>query len=517
MCLAKHHTCSEFGLPFKYFTEKMLTIIAASTGGMRCAITYKNAQISCRALSTIRMGKSKQAQTKSSVLDVYSEPPSEARSQTWIPPEVPAAGITQRSATIAIVGEPNAGKSTLLNALLGKTLSAVSPKYNTTRDRLLGVLTEGDCQLCLTDTPGFVRKEEGRGKYVAPLVTAAVEAVPEADVVLMVVDVAKRFSPESQAALSDMIRLSVENAAIPLIAANKCDLLRGMQPTKEQEELMNRSTTSTVGKYLTRVPKDGQLLALKLGFLEDWMEAEVHKSGLVGPKGFDSDEIWIPIDENPNAVPTPSQKLENGVLYQALPSPYKHLRPVLPISASLDRGIDLLRESLQLLAPKRPWSYGREMLTDQAPLDLVREQIRAQLFHVLHREVPYKVRQETRSWREVALDAEGRIVQETTASAIAASGIPRPETAFGTLNKELGSSMSVLSPHAPGGRGVVIHQDIQVPSQTVASMLLAREGYAIKYVARKAGQSIEKLLGKKVFLRLHVTVKEQLKRNPGLE
>jgi hypothetical protein len=83
----------------------------------------------------------------------YSAAPASATSRAWLPPEV---APNQRSLNVAIVGEPNVGKSTLVNRLLRRKVSAVSPKQNTTRDRVLGVLTEGNIQLVFYDTPGFV-------------------------------------------------------------------------------------------------------------------------------------------------------------------------------------------------------------------------------------------------------------------------------------------------------------------------------------------------------------------------
>src|SRR3546814_9978842 len=64
-------------------------------------------------------------------------------------------GIMQRCGLVAVVGAPNAGKSTLVNALVGQKVAITSPKTQTTRTRLLGVALEGEAQIMLVDTPGI--------------------------------------------------------------------------------------------------------------------------------------------------------------------------------------------------------------------------------------------------------------------------------------------------------------------------------------------------------------------------
>jgi GTP-binding protein Era len=78
------------------------------------------------------------------------------RASASVRPATPVPVDKQRSLWVAIVGEPNVGKSVLLNRVVGEKVSAVSPKYNTTRQRVLGVRTHGDVQLVFSDTPGFV-------------------------------------------------------------------------------------------------------------------------------------------------------------------------------------------------------------------------------------------------------------------------------------------------------------------------------------------------------------------------
>ena len=90
---------------------------------------------------------------------------------------------------VAILGAPNAGKSTLLNQMLGEKLSIVTHKAQTTRIRVLGLLTEGNTQIGLIDTPGIFQP---KGRLEKAMVRAAWESLEGADLVLLIVDAAAR-------------------------------------------------------------------------------------------------------------------------------------------------------------------------------------------------------------------------------------------------------------------------------------------------------------------------------------
>ena len=91
-----------------------------------------------------------------------------------------------RSGFVAVIGRPNVGKSTLMNWLVGQKVAIVSPKPQTTRSRILGILTREDVQVIFVDTPGLHRP---RHKLGQAMVAAATRAIPDADVVLFMVDV----------------------------------------------------------------------------------------------------------------------------------------------------------------------------------------------------------------------------------------------------------------------------------------------------------------------------------------
>lgn len=107
--------------------------------------------------------------------------------------------MTTRCGSIAIVGAPNAGKSTLVNALVGQKVAIVSAKVQTTRTRLIGIATEGEAQLLLIDTPGIFTTT--RRRLDRAMVKAAWDSVPDADVIAMVIDAKSGLKDEPRAIL----------------------------------------------------------------------------------------------------------------------------------------------------------------------------------------------------------------------------------------------------------------------------------------------------------------------------
>ncbi len=97
--------------------------------------------------------------------------------------------MTQHCGLVAVLGAPNAGKSTLVNALVGQKVAIVSAKAQTTRARLMGIALEGEAQIILADTPGLF---EPRRRLDRAMVNAAWEGAAEADAILLVVDGRKK-------------------------------------------------------------------------------------------------------------------------------------------------------------------------------------------------------------------------------------------------------------------------------------------------------------------------------------
>jgi len=128
------------------------------------------------------------------------------------------AESTHRFGHVALIGRPNVGKSTLLNALLGTKLSIVTPKPQTTRHRILGIVTRDDAQVAFVDTPGL--HQGGRRALNRQLNRVARQVPDEADVLVHVVD-GVRWREEDEA----VWKLVAAQAAPCLLAVNKVDKL----------------------------------------------------------------------------------------------------------------------------------------------------------------------------------------------------------------------------------------------------------------------------------------------------
>jgi len=128
-----------------------------------------------------------------------------------------------RSGYVALVGKPNVGKSTLLNAWLGFKLAPVSPKPQTTRARLLGILTQPDAQIIFVDTPGIHLPRTKLGEY---MVHAAKEAIPDADVLVFMVDASE---PPTRADEEIARLIHAQGHGAVILALNKIDVAPGEQ------------------------------------------------------------------------------------------------------------------------------------------------------------------------------------------------------------------------------------------------------------------------------------------------
>jgi len=222
-----------------------------------------------------------------------------------------------KSGFVSIIGRPNAGKSTLLNSILGEKIAIISDKPQTTRNRILGIRNLPDGQIVFLDTPGI---HHSRSRLNQSMVKTALSTYKEVDVIAF------------------------------LIEANT--------PENDENNFIHRT--------LERIQKPIFLL--------------INKIDLV-PK-----EELLPIIDRYSQFPSYTQ--------------------IIPLSALLGDGIDLLLDELLKVLPEGPQLFPEDMITDLSERFLAGEMIREKVFRLTRQEIPYATavvveelkRRSTRTW-----------------------------------------------------------------------------------------------------------------------
>jgi GTP-binding protein Era len=244
-------------------------------------------------------------------------------------------GEGYRSGFVSILGNPNVGKSTLLNAILRQKLSIVSPKPQTTRHRILAVLTDPSYQLILSDTPGMLKPSY---KLQEAMMDTVKGAAVDADVVVLVTDV---FG-ETLADERILEGLQLTDRPV-LVVVNKIDLVENLTAS-----VLNVSVASA-GAELTRLPSSRQvkergsdaLTALSLRRLEALWASRLPKAQVVG------------------------------------------------VSAALGFNVSELVTRLVGLLPAGPKYFPDDMLTNRDERFFAAEIVREAVFHLYRDELPY--------------------------------------------------------------------------------------------------------------------------------
>ena len=178
-----------------------------------------------------------------------------------------------KTAMITICGRPNVGKSTLTNALVGEKIAIVSPKPQTTRSRITAVVSHGDTQFVLLDTPGFHKPRTRLGDYMVNVVR---ESVADVDCVLLLVEPIPSVGPQEEALIERL-----RQAKVPaLLVINKID-------TVDKAGLLE-----VMAVYAAAFDFDAILpVSAKTGEGLDELLAEMEKYAAEGPHLFPDDMI----------------------------------------------------------------------------------------------------------------------------------------------------------------------------------------------------------------------------------
>ncbi len=178
-----------------------------------------------------------------------------------------------KTAIISVVGRPNVGKSTLTNKLVGYKVAIVSNKPQTTRTRITGVLTQGDCQFVFLDTPGLHKPRSKLGDFMVKVVT---DTVSEVDVAALVVEPKPEIGPAEESLIGQ-----IQAGGIPsILVINKVD-------TVPREELL-----AVIAAYAEKHDFDAVIpVSARTGEGTDVLLAELKKFALEGPALFPEDMV----------------------------------------------------------------------------------------------------------------------------------------------------------------------------------------------------------------------------------
>jgi GTP-binding protein Era len=270
---------------------------------------------------------------------------------------LPSGGEDHRCGYVCIVGAPNMGKSTLLNALLQESLSVATRRPQTTRHAILGLMTDEHVQVCLMDTPGVI--EAPAYKLQEGMMEAVRGAIVTADVLLVVTDVFSTPIPND-----DLFRTLQATDKPVIVAINKIDLIDQVNP-----DTSDPGKTFTVEQAIVRwrslLPRALAILPMAASQGPDQVGIVALRSLLIGKETL------------PEALRDLGRPIEGMFLE-------KTITP----------------QQAQRLLPLGPPLYEADALTDRSERFFASEIIRGALFTNLKKEVPYCCEVRIQQFRE---------------------------------------------------------------------------------------------------------------------
>uniref|UniRef100_A0A674NW23 GTPase Era, mitochondrial n=1 Tax=Takifugu rubripes TaxID=31033 RepID=A0A674NW23_TAKRU len=254
---------------------------------------------------------------------------------------------------VAIIGSPNAGKSTLSNQLLGRKVFAVSKKVHTTRNRAMGVLTEGDTQIILLDTPGLTTVSKvKRHQLEKSLLVDPWNTVKEADLMVVMVDVADRWMCSRLD--FEVLKCLAQHPDTPaILVLNKVDKV------KAKDRLLDITAVLTCGMV------NGHKMRVRPVIKPPW-----------------------------------AKKLKEQLKVLRSQLGWPHFKDVFMLSSVDSDDVETLKTYFITKAKTGSWKYHSEVLTDQSPEEVCTNLIREKLLEYLPQEVPYAVTQSIEFWQE---------------------------------------------------------------------------------------------------------------------
>lgn len=184
---------------------------------------------------------------------------------------------TDQSVVVAVVGRPNAGKSSLVNAIVGEKVSIVSPKPQTTRDRITGICTEGNKQIVFLDTPGMFKPRTKLDEHMDRSIKSSLDG--DADVVVIVLDCTKGITADDE----KLIVSRLDSKAPLYVVLNKIDLKNydAVYPILEKlNPYMNRKSGRSIKDVIPTSCKTGR----NIDVVKSALKSECRDGGFLFPE-----------------------------------------------------------------------------------------------------------------------------------------------------------------------------------------------------------------------------------------
>ena len=248
--------------------------------------------------------------------------------------DLDATPAGHRSGFVAVIGRPNVGKSTLMNRFVGQKVAIVSPKPQTTRSRILGILTHEDYQVIFVDTPGL---HHPRHKLGQTMVATATHAIPDADVVLFLVDVSVPPT-EQDRAIAKLIQEQTHHSYAKGSAAAHSHI-KGSTAT--HSHIKGSTATASVILVLNKM----------------------------------------------DLLPPDKVQAHTEAYWKAAPSHQEWMMTVATEGKNLDELLELIVAAL----PEGPCYYPGDQVTDQTEREIGAELIREQVLRHMRQEIPHAV------------------------------------------------------------------------------------------------------------------------------
>ncbi|CDR97329.1 small GTP-binding protein domain containing protein, putative [Babesia bigemina] len=298
----------------------------------------------------------------------------QATTVSWHAPQQPEDPKLVR---VALVGLPNAGKSSLLNALLSSTIAAVSPKVNTTREDIKGILCADNCQIILMDCPGILESHRRR-RFCAPLVDTAWRTYREADACLLVLDTVKR--PDAE--LFRIVRL--------LAGAAPCDTGAVSEAGDGHVGDMDHRPSYPEAAGADDADPDGTEL-----FDED--EPAALAGGEIAAGGHEPCERRKPVALVLNKIDLVQHKKWVKARTREMKN-HGTFDDIFYTSAKHGIGVERVLHFLKAVARPGRWVYPPDMLTTMSKVQVVEQLVRTYIYCWFNKELPYQVGQKVIGW-----------------------------------------------------------------------------------------------------------------------